>query len=252
MEGKGLNSKMEKKRGRGGGKKRKTERWAEIRECFIMLLITALQSTFQRENIFLLQKFQALVPLLVWDDALQLDIKAATNLFFFLWSNFQNSFCSFADWTIDLAHRRLALCHGAVSIVMAIIFFLNIQASNFCCLLSAVSVVLFEVPDEETFRCHSDNLGQQRTVNWTWCSSWRVGHKLCYHKMNSIVIASYHSHALSQRDCVMARNCVQPQCYSSLDWAVFPPFQAESELRIGRLTFWEIHFIWDFFCPGLI
>lgn len=132
------------------------------------MLITALQSAFQRENIFLLQKFQALVPLLVWDDALQLDIKEATNLFFFLWSNFQNSFCSFDDWTIDLAHRRLALCHGAVSIVMAIIFFLNIQASNFCCLLSAVSVVLFEVPDEETFRCHSDNLGQQRTVNWTW------------------------------------------------------------------------------------
>lgn len=31
--------------------------------------------------VFFFQKFQALVPLLVWDDALQLDIKEATNLF---------------------------------------------------------------------------------------------------------------------------------------------------------------------------
>lgn len=56
MEGKGLNSKMEKKRGREGGKERGAE---TIRECFMMLLITGLHSAFQRENIFL-QKFQAL------------------------------------------------------------------------------------------------------------------------------------------------------------------------------------------------
>lgn len=72
---------MEKKRGRVGEK----ERWTEtIRECFTMVLIMGLKSAFQSVNFFLLllQEFQALITLLLWDDSLHLDIKEATYLCF--------------------------------------------------------------------------------------------------------------------------------------------------------------------------
>lgn len=104
MEGKWLESKMEKKRERGGGKERKKEKGAEtIKECFMIVLIMGLKSAFQSVNFFF-QVFQALVTLPLWDDSLHLHIKVATNL----------CFCGhlfkvlLEQWTLDIVGKHSA------------------------------------------------------------------------------------------------------------------------------------------------